>query len=78
MVKTKHDITDKRLQKIGAKIKKLRMEAGYTSYEDFAWENELNRVQYWRMEKGSNFTINSLLKILDVHQLSLEEFFVEL
>ena len=78
MAKTKKDNADKRLQKIGAKIKKLRIEAGYTSYEDFAWENELNRVQYWRMEKGSNFTINSLLKILDVHRLTLEEFFAEL
>jgi len=66
---------DKRIQKIADKLKKLRVEAGYTSAETFAFEKDINRVQYWRMEKGSNFTMNSLIKILDVHKLTLEEFF---
>ena len=66
---------DKRIQKIADKLKKLRVDAGYTSAETFAFEKEINRVQYWRMEKGSNFTMNSLIKILDVHKLTLEEFF---
>ena len=66
---------DKRIQKIADKLKKLRVEAGYTSAETFAFDNDINRVQYWRMEKGNNFTMNSLIKILDVHKLTLEEFF---
>ena len=66
---------DKRIQKIADKLKELRIAKGYTSYESFAFDNDINRVQYWRMEKGSNFTMNSLIKILDVHGLTLEEFF---
>jgi hypothetical protein len=45
------------------------------SYEIFAYENDLNRVQYGRMEKGANMTIASLMRVLDVHKMSLEEFF---
>ncbi len=63
------------LQLIGERLKALRLEKGYQSYEQFAWDNEINRVQYWRMEKGVNVTIKSLLIVLAVHKLSLEEFF---
>lgn len=69
---------DKRVKKVAAKLKKIRIEKGYTSYENFAWDNNLPRVQYWRIEKGNNFTINTLLKILDIHKMSLEEFFKDL
>lgn len=69
---TKHE---KRILKLGAKLRELRKAAGYKSYENFAFDNELNRVQYGRMEKGANITIASLLKVLDIHKLSLEEFF---
>jgi hypothetical protein len=63
------------LKKIGERLKELRIEEGYTSYEKFAWDNELNRVQYWRMESGANVTIKSLIKVVNIHKLSLEEFF---
>lgn len=66
---------DDTLLSIGKLLKELRVEKGYTSYEQFAWDNELNRVQYWRMEKGANITIKSLLKVLAVHKLTLVEFF---
>lgn len=66
---------EKRLIKIGEKLRQLRKEAGYKSYETFAFDNEINRVQYGRMEKGNNMTIASLLKVLDVHKIGLEEFF---
>jgi predicted transcriptional regulator len=66
---------DKRILEIGEKLKKIRIEKGYSSHEFFAWENNLPRVQYWRMEKGNNFTITSLLRILDAHKMSLSEFF---
>lgn len=63
------------IKKIAARLKKLRIEKGYSSYETFSWEHDLPRVQYWRMEKGTNFTIKTLLKILEIHGLSLKEFF---
>jgi len=69
---------DERVLQIADKIKELRIEAGYGSYEFFAWENEIPRIQYWRMEKGTNFTISSLLRVLDAHKLTLNEFFTAL
>lgn len=69
---------DKRQKKIAEKIKQLRLAKGYTSYEKFAWENDINRVQYWRIEKGGNITLASLLKVLDVHKISLKEFFSDI
>ena len=64
-----------RIQKIADKLRKMRIEKGFTSYEHFAWDNEIGRQQYWRIEKGRNFTMQTLLKILDIHKITLEEFF---
>jgi hypothetical protein len=66
---------EKRLIKVGERLRELRKKAGYKSYENFAFDKEINRVQYGRMEKGANITLASLLKVLDVHKLTLEEFF---
>lgn len=66
---------EKRLKKTGERLRDLRKAAGYKSYENFAFDHEINRVQYGRMEKGANFTIGSLLKVLEVHKISLEDFF---
>jgi transcriptional regulator with XRE-family HTH domain len=66
----------KELQKIGDKLKALRKAKGFTSHETFAYEFELSRVQYWRLENGkSNLTISSLIKLLNVHKISMEDFF---
>lgn len=74
--KSKEETTlDPVIEKIAAKIKKLRIDAGYSSYEVFAWENGIGRMHYWKMEKGTNFTMKSLLKILEVHKISLADFF---
>ncbi len=71
-------LIDPRITKIAEKIKKLRLEKGFSSHEQFAWDNDINRVQYWRIEKGSNITLLSLLKILDIHKITLNEFFSDL
>ena len=63
---------DQRLIKIANKIKDLRIQKGYSSHENFAWDNNLNRVQYWRIEKGANITLKTLLSILDIHKISLK------
>ena len=67
-----------RVAQIGAHIKELRISSGYTSAEIFAYEHELNRISYWRMEKGTNITMNSLFRILDIHQITLSEFFKDI
>lgn len=60
---------------IGQRLKSLRIDAGYKSYEVFAWENDLSRIQYWKMEKGTNCTLKSLFKVLKIHNLTYKEFF---
>lgn len=71
-------ILDSRIQKIAKKLEQIRIEKGYTSYENFAIEFDISRMQYWRMEKGTNFTFQSLLKILDAHKISLADFFKDI
>ncbi len=64
------------LVRIGNKLMQLRIKNGHKSYESFALENELSRMQYWRIEKGkTNLTIKSLTRILDIHNITIEEFF---
>lgn len=76
-MKEKEEV-DPRIKAVAEKLKQLRKDKGYKSYETFAWDNDLNRVQYHRMEKGENFTMKSLLKILDVHKLTLRDFFADI
>lgn len=77
MCKTITPAEDPRLEEIGRRIKELRVKKGYKSAEIFAYEHGLNRVSYWRMEKGCNLTITSLLRLLDIHGITLEEFFLK-
>jgi len=63
------------VSKIAQKVKQLRLDANYTSAESFAYDKGLNRVQYWRVESGANVTLNTLLIITDIHQISLSKFF---
>jgi hypothetical protein len=67
-----------RIKKVANKLKELRIEAGYSSYESFANDHELPRVQYWRMENGTNFRFSSFLVILDKHKMTLAEFFKQM
>lgn len=73
--KKKEEILDPRILKIADKLERIRKEKGYTSYENFAIEKGLSRMLYWRLESGTNFTIKSFLKILDAHEMTLNEFF---
>ena len=66
------------LKRVGEGIKELRLNAGFTSAETFANEYNLNRVQYWRVEKGANITLKTLLNILSLHNLSPSVFFNQL
>lgn len=67
-----------KINEISQKLKAIRLSNGYTSYETFAFENELNRVQYWRIESGKNITLKTLIKVLDIHKISLKDFFEDL
>lgn len=61
---------------VANKLEMLRKEAGYTSYENFAFDNDLPRVQYWRLEKGkADFRISSLKTVLEKLDIQLKDFF---
>lgn len=62
-------------KKIGSRIKQLRLKAGYTSAEKFAYEHEISRAQYARYERGVDMQLSSLLKITTSHSMTLLEFF---
>jgi len=69
---------DLRIVNIANRIKELRIQKGYSSHETFAWDHNLNRVQYWRIEKGNNITLKTLISILDIHKISLSDFFKDI
>lgn len=66
-------------KRIGMRLAQLRKDGGYGSYETFAYDHDIPRMQYWRIEKGkANFTLKSLAKLLTIHKISIEEFFATL
>ena len=65
---------EKQMQGIGKRIKELRKEK-HSNYEHFAYENDLNRVQYGRYENGKDLRMSSFLKILKALKISPKDFF---
>lgn len=64
------------LERIGSGLSLLREKKGFVNISDFANAYNLPVIQYWRIEKGkANITIRSLIKVLIIHQLTVEEFF---
>lgn len=66
---------NKDIAKIGKRIKELRIKAGYSSYEVFAYENNISRSQFGKYERGENMRVDSLLKICKALKVTPEEFF---
>ncbi len=64
------------LTNIGVKLAELREKKGHSTIKDFVIAHDLPEIQYWRMEKGkTNITLKSLMKILNIHDVSVEDFF---
>jgi DNA-binding XRE family transcriptional regulator len=61
--------------KIGQRLKELRVNAGYSSQENFAYDANVPRALYGKYEKGCNITMSSLFRIISFHKISFEEFF---
>ncbi|WP_127018809.1 helix-turn-helix domain-containing protein [Flagellimonas beolgyonensis] len=67
----------KEIKKLANRIKSLRIQKGYSSYENFAFEKGIPRAQYGRYETGTDIQYTSLLKIAQAFDMTLEEFFSE-
>jgi len=73
---TKTELTETNyLKQVGELLKQYRKKAGYSNYEYFAYENNISRPQYGKYEAGANIQLNTLIKILQALDVSLEEFF---
>lgn len=67
--------TPERMERLGRRIKELRIAKGYSSHETFAYEHNINRPQYWRYENGQDLRFSTLLKVIDALGVTVEEFF---
>lgn len=65
---------DPRIIELCQRLKQIRIDNGYPSYEAFALEKSLGRMSVWRVEQGCNLTLQTLFRYLDIHQMTLEEF----
>ena len=65
------------IKKLAKRIKSLRIQKGYSSYENFAFDNKIHRAQYGRYETGTDMQFTSLLRIAKAFDMTLEEFFSE-
>ncbi|MBL4906003.1 MAG: transcriptional regulator [Flavobacteriaceae bacterium] len=65
------------IEKLAKRIKSLRIKKGYSSYENFAFDNKIHRAQYGRYETGTDIQYSSLVKIAKSFDMTLEEFFSE-
>jgi len=68
-------LENSRLDEIGQHVRHLRKTNTNLSAENFAYEKGFDRVQYSRIEKGTNITMKTLLKVVDSHNMTLKDFF---
>lgn len=65
------------IQFLAKRIKNLRINAGFTSGETFAYDNEWSRSSYSRMERGEDIRFSTLIRLCKIHGITLEQFFSE-
>ena len=63
------------LTAIALRLKELRKAKGYSNYEHIAFDLEMSRSAYWRLESGANFELKTLIKICRLLDITLEGFF---
>lgn len=66
------------LDLISNRLKEIRKEKGYSNYEHIAFELGMSRSAYWRLENGANFNLKTLIKVLRLLNVSMEDFFKEI
>lgn len=75
--KKKHIDSQALIEKLAARIKQIRKQRGYESYEDMALEAGFSRAQYGRYEVGQDLKFSSLGRVIQGLGVTWEEFFSE-
>ena len=65
------------IKKLSERLKQVRIAKGYTSQETFAYQNDINRVQYSRYEQGKNLNFSTLFRVIQALDMTVAEFFAE-
>ena len=60
---------------IALRLKELRKSKGYKIYEYFAFDLNMSRSAYWRLESGANFELKMLIRICELFKITLADFF---
>lgn len=64
------------LVEVGNALAALRVKKGFATIKAFTDKYDLPEIQYWRIEKGkANVTLKSLSRILNIHRMSIHDFF---
>jgi transcriptional regulator with XRE-family HTH domain len=63
------------LKLIAERLRQLRKSHGHSNYESIAYELNMSRSAYWRLESGKNFELKTLIKICRLLGVTLSEFF---
>jgi len=77
MATDKDELKAIELNKLAERIRSLRIQKGYSNYENFAYEHKIPRAQYGRYEKGEDLRYSSLMKVVKAFDMSMTEFFSE-
>ncbi len=65
--------SEEEIKKLGARLRQLRLQAGYTSAETFAYEHGISRALYGRYERGKDLRFSSLVKLANCFGMSVSE-----
>lgn len=68
---------EEELQKLGARLKQLRIEKGYTNKDFFAYDHRIHPAQYSRYERGNDLQYSTLIKLINAFGISVAEFYSE-
>lgn len=61
-----------KMEEIGLRVTKCRQQVG-SNYKKFAQDHGINNMTLWRIEKGEDYKISSLLQVLSAIGISLED-----
>jgi DNA-binding XRE family transcriptional regulator len=65
---------DQKLVQIGMKVRQIRREKS-PNYEDFARDNNINKVTLNKIEKGDSVSLRLFINVIQKLGISLQDFF---